>query len=266
MTNVAQNQKKSDKSIKNDAEFMKKIRKNKKNTVNHLEHVKTCLRFCAHDLREPLRIISSFLHLLFKKRNSSWDLDEKKYVEIILQNLTSLNLFTQDILLQADRGYQPSHTVLSLEQVIKDVQDFFSLMGQIEPITFIVSEKIPKVFGNVIHLQHVFMNLVDNIIKHSPFRPICIHIHHTVLHPMVYISVSDRKKSSQGDSTEINFIKNEKKDEENEQYKTILSHGIGLTLCQTLIHQHGGQLTLQKEETLNLFDVVFSLPIAKDNH
>lgn len=261
MSKIKKNDTPPHETIKKSEEAIEKTKKPKKSSKHNLEDLKKSLLFCAHDLSEPLRIIASFLHILFTKRQSSWDQEEKKYFDIVIRNLTYLNLFTHDILLQSHLDRQNTYSILSLENVIQEIQDFFSLICRIENIVFVIPNKLPKVLGSFVAVQHVFLNLIDNIIKHSRLRPLYIFINHKILHDMVYISISDHRKYIPHDLMGIKLDS----DERDERYKTILSHGIGLSLCKALIQQQGGKLTVKKDQS-GLFEVVFSLPVAKDEN
>lgn len=149
------------------------IRKNQKiellnkelNAVN--ENLTMLTYSVSHDLREPVRMINSFLPLLKKKYGDSLDEKGQTYLSMATDGAGRLSRMLEDLL----KYHQSSNTKISetvdLNEVFLEVKQI--LQKQIEvKSAHVSSEKLPVVKGSFTGLRQVFQNLISNAIKFVP--------------------------------------------------------------------------------------------------
>lgn len=131
----------------------------------------------SHDLREPLRMVSSFLGLLSQRYKSQLDQDAQRYIHFAVDGATRMQRLIDGLLVYARVGSQkPAFTPvdagttlraawLNLTQAVKQTD------AELE------SAPLPVVSADGRLLQQLFQNLLDNAIKfRSEGKPPRIHV------------------------------------------------------------------------------------------
>ncbi|THF67938.1 PAS domain S-box protein [Deinococcus sp. Arct2-2] len=121
----------------------------------------------SHDLKAPLRTITSFLQLL--ERRYAEQLDEKghKYIAFTVEAAARMDALIDDLLAYARVGRQRTIMTLNPEHVMQEVADNLSASFQEKSARLIVGP-LPAVQADSTQLRQVFQNLVGNAIKFQP--------------------------------------------------------------------------------------------------
>ncbi len=206
----------------------------------------------SHDLREPARVIKSYLNLLERRYRGQLDEKADKFItyavdgaermqEMIqaLLNLSRVNT-EQDNLAPTDSEEVLSRTLMALEQAM------------MESGSEVTHEPLPTVMADSAQLGQVFQNIIANAIK---FR-------REDGTPRVHISATRQAQAGEGAekktwvfAIEDNGIGIDPKQTDRifqifqrlhtrEEYP---GTGIGLALCKRIIEQHGGNIWVESE-------------------
>lgn len=193
----------------------------------------------SHDLREPLRMVSSFLGLLSQRYKSQLDEDAQRYIHFAVDGATRMQRLIDGLLVYARVGSQkPAFTPvdtgtalraawLNLTQAVKQTE------AELE------SAPLPVVSADGRLLQQLFQNLLDNAIK---FRSEGKHPH---------ISVSARQEhgkaiiSFKDDGIGFDIKNKERVFEMFRRLNEIGKYegaGMGLAIAKRIVDLHHGEI------------------------
>lgn len=241
-------------------EFYEQRIKDLEQNVTNLENY---IKFCAHDLREPLRTIVGFLQLMSRHKENHQDDHFQDYLKICIRNLTRINIFASEMLINSCHHEQDQNqhktTVVSVDIILQEVTELLCLQLLCGDISIKVAHNLPHVKGNFLHVQHIFLNIIDNIIKHSPKKPTIIYVSYKIIGKVAHFFVGEKTHDAQ-------LYKNFFVPPSDTECQTLLKEhsfgfGIGLNLCETLIKQQKGTYQFTKDND-GTWEVTLSLPLG----
>lgn len=220
----------------------------------------------SHDLREPLRMIGSYIQLFEKKYKSSLDAKADKYINFVVEGARRMNNLIDDLLDYARiESSRKSFADVDLNEVL-DQANFNLTLAISESSAKITSEKLPKIHGDQLQMVQLFQNLLANAIK---FR--------SIDSPVIDITFKEASDTAGGKNmVEIVFSDNGigMKDEDTshifEMFQRIHDRGkyagtgIGLAICRKIIENHEGKIWVETNSGRGS-RFHFTLPRSKAN-
>jgi light-regulated signal transduction histidine kinase (bacteriophytochrome) len=209
----------------------------------HNEELENFSRICAHDLKEPLRSIYSFVELLEKENKDHFTDVSKNYLKIIYQSTVNLqNLIDKLGSYTKITARDQQAEYVDLDQVISDVT--FLLAHKIySSKAKIIHEDLDSVFGDRVMITQLLQNLIDNAIKYKGKTPPIIEITSKNEEDNIIVMVRDNgkgiKKEDQKKVFDF-FVRGESSNP--------LSSGLGLSLCKKIMDRHNGKIWLKSDE------------------
>ncbi len=192
----------------------------------------------SHDLREPLRMITSFLQLLKKRYDNDLDEDAHDFINYAVEGAKRLDMMLSDLLEFSKIGTQENEfKYLHSERIVEQVLSNLKIL--IHDNNACVSyDSLPIIYANEYQMVQLFQNLIGNSIKF-----------HGNEDPKVHISV-EKEDNEYIFAIEDNGIGIEKK--HLEQIFTIFQRlhrrqqydgsGIGLAISQRIVQEIGGKI------------------------
>jgi light-regulated signal transduction histidine kinase (bacteriophytochrome) len=197
----------------------------------------------SHDLQEPLRMVSSYLQLLENKYKDELDEEAQKYIDFAVDGADRMRAMVNDLLSfsrveQANSEFEQVDCNRVLDQVTDD------LRVQIEENDAEVTvDSLPTVVGDGEQLEQVFCNLVSNAIRYSGDEPPQVEIAVEERTSHWEFSVADNGIGIDPDKTNRIFEVFKRLHHDDEYSGT----GIGLSLCQEIVEDHGGYIWVESE-------------------
>jgi PAS domain S-box-containing protein len=197
----------------------------------------------SHDLREPLRMISSFLQLLERRYEDQLDQDAKEFIGYAVDGAKRLNDMIIDLLKYSKlTNNEPVFSDVKLEKVLED-----ALINLLIPIketdTIITYDPLPIVNGDDKLLTMLFQNLIGNGIKYHGSKQPKIHVSATKEDNQYIISVKDNGIGIKPEYLERIFTIFQRLHGPDEYSGT----GIGLAISKKIIHKHHGEIGVESE-------------------
>ncbi len=198
----------------------------------------------SHDLKEPLRMVKSFMQLL--KKNYASNLDEKanKYIDFAVDGAGRMSNFINDLLAYSNTGSEeiPEEKVDTQLLVDEIVAMQHAVLNEKNAV--INYQDLPIITAHKTALTLVFLNLITNAVKYQVKGSV----------PQITISAKETNNYWQFE-IEDNGIGIE------EQYLVKIfdlfkrlhvsgeysGTGMGLATCKKIVQQHGGNIWVTSE-------------------
>lgn len=208
------------------------------------EHMTLFTYSVSHDLREPVRMIKSFLTLLNKKYADRLDQKGQTYMNFALDGATRLSKMMADLLAYHQSAHLDTTESVDLNAVLDEVKHL--LRKEIEAKNaHIIYEDLPSLKGSSTGFLQVFQNLISNAIKFVP----------TGRTPMITITseANDTHYTFQVKDNGIGIPRHQwqaafnlfKRLNTDEEYE---GTGMGLAMVRKSIERMGGEVWLDSEE------------------
>jgi signal transduction histidine kinase len=197
----------------------------------------------SHDLREPLRLVTSYVELLAKRYKGRLDSDADDFINFALMGVHRMNRLIQGTLTYARVGLSaPIFEAVNCEEILTDV--LANLDSSIEETSAeIFRQPLPMVSGNRFLLSQVFQNLIHNAIKY-----------HCTVPPVICISSQTRDGECLfmvGDNgVGIDPLYHRKIFEIFQRLDSLDEKsgcGIGLAICKKALERHGGNIWVESQ-------------------
>jgi signal transduction histidine kinase len=200
----------------------------------------------SHDLKSPLVTVHALVSFIEEDLKSTLDTETKNHLNLLKDVVSRMHSLINSLLKfsKVARGNK-NKELFSLSELLNKVKIVIDSQNK-STINF--PEKEIKIYANKIELEHVFLNLISNAIKHNDKD-----------RAIINISVSERQK-------EYAFSVRDNGPGIHPKYHTnifkmfsqlnvnndVESTGIGLAIVKKIIHENHGVISLESEEGIGL--------------
>jgi chemotaxis family two-component system sensor kinase Cph1 len=197
----------------------------------------------SHDLKEPLRMITSFLELLQRKYLDIMDEDANEFINYAIQGAKRLDMMIDDLLEYSRIGkIRGELKDTKVENIVKLV--LLNLKPLIDDNNAsITCDPLPTIYVNEQDMVRLFQNLISNSIKYRGQKNPNIHISATVVHDEYLFALKDNGIGIEQNNLKKIFTIFQRLHTQNEYEGT----GIGLAISQKIVLQYGGKIWAESE-------------------
>src|SRR5579871_123234 len=193
----------------------------------------------AHDLREPLRVISVYTEML--AQDTQMDGKAKQMAKFIVDGAARMSTLVDDLLSFASTGMHEAPRCVDLQHAV--AQATLNLAPAIEASGAIVTVgRLPIVRSNEIHLVRLFQNLISNALKYRAENPVQIHVTAEQRGPGWVISIGDNGIGIAPEHQTrvfMPFVRLVNRD--------VPGTGLGLAVCKKIVESLGGTIWVESE-------------------
>ena len=219
------------------------IEENLKNLAQSNKELEQFAYITSHDLREPLRMITSFLQLLERRYKDQLDQDANEFIGFAVDGAKRLDAMTNDLLQYSKITNEKREIIpVDFEHVLEHA--ITNLKVQIEENNAIIThDPLPTIKGDEQLKIQLFQNIIGNAIKYRKLETPKIHISATKENNQYLFSIKDNGIGMPPEHLKRIFTIF-KRLHTHEEYE---GTGIGLAIAQKIVHQQGGQIWAESE-------------------
>jgi signal transduction histidine kinase len=213
-----------------------------KQLENTNKDLKNYAHVTSHDLREPLRMVSTYMSILESKLSSKLDEQEKIFLRFAVDGSKRMDEMITT-LLDAAKGTKTKEQKVDLNVILETVkQNLLRLMDDKNALVRFTT--LPVVSGNEIQFTQVFQNLVTNAIKYNTSEQPLINISAEKSGNDWWISVADNGVGIPKEKRKTVFEMFSRVENESKEDGT----GIGLSTVQKIIQKMNGEIWIENNE------------------
>lgn len=201
----------------------------------------------SHDLREPLRMINSFLTVLERRLASRLAKEEEEFLQFARDGAVRMDALILDLLEYSRIGRGPCEDgPVALGDVVRDARMMLAAAsddvgGRIE----VAEATLPVVRGRRTDLTRLFVNLIGNALKyHAPDRPPVVRVSAQAQPGGWRIMVADNGIGIAAEHNERIFGLFQRLQTRQSYEGT----GIGLAVCRKVAESMGGHIEVTSRE------------------
>jgi len=205
----------------------------------------------AHEIRNPLTSIKGFIQLLQSALESKNLEREVGYLSIVKSEIDRINELVNEFLLlgkRKDTSYRPT----SVAQTIHNILPIIMSEANLHSITvnYLVADDLPPVHADSELLKQVFLNICKNAIEAMEENGVLTIVERLSEDKVIHIDIQDTGSG----------IPDYLMDKIFDPFFTTKENGtgLGLAVCQRIVHDMGGQITVSSGSEGTTFTI--SLP------
>ena len=197
----------------------------------------------SHDLKEPLRMVGSYVQLIKSRYKGKLDKDSDTYIDYAVDGCIRMKQLIEGLLEYSsvesnNEELQNIDCNLLLQEVIHDLSIYIQ-----ERNAEIMIDELPDIYAVPSQMRIIFSNLINNALKYCESDIPHIEIRSRILSDKVEFSIKDNGIGIKPRYQEKIFVIFKRLHSRAEYSGT----GIGLSICKKIIESHGGNISLDSE-------------------
>jgi signal transduction histidine kinase len=197
----------------------------------------------SHDLKEPARMVGSFMHLYSEKYGKNIDSKGKQYIDFALDGSIRIQKMIDNLLVFYRSSTFEAMETVDLNAVMQEVQKLLNLQLTEKNVQLEIGD-LPVVKSAYSAMLQVFQNLINNAVKFTPPER----------QPQIKVNVEKQGKTwlfSIKDNG-VGIAKDELKSvfklfKQTGAFTKNTGSGLGLAIVQRIIENGGGEIWVESE-------------------
>ena len=220
-----------------------KVKKRTEELAKSNDELKHFAYVASHDLREPLRMITSFLQLLERRYTDQLDQDANEFIGFAVDGAKRLDDMKNDLLefskvTQKKIDFKKVDINKVLEQTKLNLKYAIDINN-----AKIIYDTLPTVYGDEMLIELLFQNIISNSIKYRSTETPKIDITTTIQSNKYLFAIKDNGIGMSPEHLERIFTIFQRLHSKDEYEGT----GIGLAIAEKIIIQHNGKIWAESE-------------------
>lgn len=237
-------QKKLEEQVKQLKQLNESLKKEKEHIKASNEQLENFADVASHDLKSPLRTISTLIQRFKIKFKDNLTEDSAQYLQIIEDSSKKLNeKISETLRFSKVHHYKDQHEEVDLNELIKSIENNFRTIIDEKKVKINYPE-LPKINSTKNLLYQVFQNLIDNSIKYSKSdQVVIINVKIKDLESHWQLCVEDNGLGIAKENHNSIFEKYNRINNDNEYEGS----GIGLAIVKEIVDKLHGKIWVESE-------------------
>jgi signal transduction histidine kinase len=195
----------------------------------------------SHDLKEPMRMISSYSTLLERRYQGQLGEDANTYIGFIVDGVKRMNALISDLLDYSRAGQMGEAHVKQVDpQAVFDAVLETFRMAIADTGATVTRDALPHVMYDPVRLAQLLQNLIGNALKYRGDRAPVIHVSASIREQETVFSITDNGIGLPPEHQIQVFGIFQRL-----HGKDVEGTGIGLATCKKIVEQHGGHIWVE---------------------
>ena len=197
----------------------------------------------SHDLREPLRMVTSYMQLLEQTMGEEIKPIQRQFIGFAVDGARRMEQLIHDLLRLAKVDANPQIERVSLPSVIDEVRNNLEILLR-EKNARILSGQLPEIMADRTQIMQLFQNIISNGIKYNESVEPTISIGFQVRETDALLSIADNGIGIPPDYREKAFQIFQRVP----TAKAYQGSGIGLAICKKIVDGLGGNIAIDDHD------------------
>jgi signal transduction histidine kinase len=200
----------------------------------------------AHDLKEPLRSIGSYIGLIQMKHGKILPDDAKEYMTFVNNGVKRMYSLLTDLLdFSQVISQQPGNDEVRPNDILMDVEDNLRSAIEAKNAQIVYQKNLPSVQMNRLHMTQLFQNLIGNALKFTEKPPV-VKVNAVEENGNLILTIEDNGIGIKKDYSSKIFVLFQQLNKKGQFEGT----GIGLTICKNIVEKYNGKIWFESEENI----------------
>jgi signal transduction histidine kinase len=227
-----------------EAALLKEKNEEIKRYVHKLEisnnELKQFAHIASHDLREPLRMITSYMGLTQRSMKDTMTEQQAEFIHFAIDGAKRMDQLIVDVLRLARVDTNPRVEMVRLTNVVEEIRLNLDALLK-EKNAVVISSDLPKIVADRTQMLQVLQNIISNGIKYNESEQPGVIIKWHIKGDELEITVADNGIGIP-ESYRERVFEMFKRVQTEKQYS---GSGIGLTICKKIIEGMGGRIKIE---------------------
>ncbi len=202
--------------------------------------LKQFAQVASHDMREPLRMIYSYIGLLQKSLGETISEQQKEFIAYALDGSKRMDALIQDLLRLAKVDANPKREPLKLNMIVEELKWNLDALTK-EKNAEIIATDLPLLTADRTQMLQLFQNLMANGIKYNRGERPTIHISCKQRKDEVEISIADNGPGIPANQRDKVFQIFQRL----HSNRDIAGTGMGLAICRKIVESMNGKIWIE---------------------
>ena len=197
----------------------------------------------SHDLKEPLRMVTSYLQLLERRYKGKLDKDAKEFIDFAKDGGKRMETLIEDLLSYSRLDtFSKRFEQVDCNAIVDGILDVLGIAIE-KNRAEVTRDPLPGVIADKTQLGQVFQNLISNALKFRSKKPPAIHVGAPRVEGEWLFRISDNGIGIDPKDAERVFVIFQRLHSRDEYPGT----GVGLAICKKIVEYHGGKIWIESE-------------------
>jgi len=193
----------------------------------------------SHDLREPLRMVTSYMTLLEQTMGEGINPMHKQFIGFAVDGAKRMEQLILDLLRLAKVDANPQIESVSLTSIVSDVRSNLEILLK-EKNAEIISDPLPTIMADRTQVMQLFQNIIGNGIKYNESPRPTITIRYEPRDKDILLSIADNGIGIPAEYRQKAFQIFQRLPTAKQYQGT----GIGLAICKKIVDGLGGHISI----------------------